>query len=128
MSKKFGIEQIEIYIKNKCIYSYIDEIRIYALQAADKSGIYDINALYIIEISALLVKINKHDIYHILNVLCFNHKFINIIIQTINNVSVENKLQVFTYKAMDLMTDFPAIQYVQAGLNIWKKKNPHILF
>jgi hypothetical protein len=127
MSKTYGITPIEIYIKNKSNYGYIHDIRNSALIIAHKNDVYDKNVLYIIEIASLLIKINKYDIYKILNVLGFNHKFINIIIQTVANVSLENNLQYDTFKVKDLLTEFPAIRYVQAGLNLWKKNNPQLI-
>lgn len=126
MTRKFGIIELETYIKSKCNFEYIHEIRNYALLIAHACEVYDTNVLFIIEMSSLLIKVNKFDIYKILNFLGFNHKFINIIIQTVKNALIENILQDDTFKIKDLLIEFPAIKYVHAGLNSWKKDNPYM--
>jgi len=61
MTKRYGINTLEVYVKTKCNYDHVD-------------------ALYIIEISALLLLISKKDIICILTIIGFDHKFINVII------------------------------------------------
>jgi len=127
MTKRYGINSIETYVKTKCEYTYIDAIRTWSLHVANKSEKHDINDLYIIEIAALLLLISKEDIIRILTIIGFDHKFINVILQTVKNVSLENNMRVETYKYKGLINNFPAIRYVQAGLNIWKKMHPNII-